>query len=282
MTDYAGLVERLHQYAKSWIARAGSKDIVDEAATAIEELQRALVSAEIVCDSYALENQQFHDRFEKAERERDEAVAIAASNIDAIIEAKDLVTRSDARRNEYPSAPIRVVVDEAIPEGEAHFRDHEGRVVGRIVNVGPSAPTREPTEAMIVAGDEAIIAALNEHPSDVAFANGTPAERCWKAMQEARPTAPSGGRGEAVAEVRAILREIKCLGCGPENADWSCETAAHRALTALSAIGTGEDERLTQADAVIHALEHDTVWAQSWKDEAIARHASRQAKPPCE
>ncbi len=39
-----------------------------------------------------------------------------------------------------------------------------------------------PTDAMIVAGDEAVIAALNEYPLDIKFEKGTPAERCWRAM----------------------------------------------------------------------------------------------------
>ena len=44
----------------------------------------------------------------------------------------------------------------------------------------------KPTEAMIAAGDEAIVAVLNEHPTDVKFLKGTPAERCWAAMIGAR------------------------------------------------------------------------------------------------
>ena len=45
--------------------------------------------------------------------------------------------------------------------------------------------THPPTEAMICAGDEEIINALNEHPRDVEFKNGTPAERCYQAMMRA-------------------------------------------------------------------------------------------------
>lgn len=45
----------------------------------------------------------------------------------------------------------------------------------------------EPTDEMICAGDEAIIAALNEHPADVTFSKGTPAARCHDAMVGASP-----------------------------------------------------------------------------------------------
>jgi hypothetical protein len=40
----------------------------------------------------------------------------------------------------------------------------------------------EATEHSICLGDEAIIEALNEIPSDVKFTKGTPALRCWRAM----------------------------------------------------------------------------------------------------
>lgn len=45
----------------------------------------------------------------------------------------------------------------------------------------------EATDEIIYVGDEAIIAALNEHPADVKFSKGTPAERCYAAQCAASP-----------------------------------------------------------------------------------------------
>lgn len=74
---------RLRAYQEEVVETAGAREAEYQERLRAEKAEAKVRSMEICCDSYAEENQQFHDRFTKAEAERDRyremAVRLATS-----------------------------------------------------------------------------------------------------------------------------------------------------------------------------------------------------------
>lgn len=89
-----------------------------------------------------------------------------------VIEAAKAIKNATNKANlRYNSRPLSTLI-----------WDHEWELLAKAAIL--SWLSQRPTAPMYVAGDEEVIASLNEYPKDVEFTKGTPAYRAYVAMTQ--------------------------------------------------------------------------------------------------